>query len=123
VVDHPVLVSEDDDDVRTVLAELLEGEGYEVAQTRNGAEALEWLRGHTPCVIVLDLMMPGVSGWDVLARMREDPRLSHVPVCVISATDPKNAPDGIDCFLPKPIEIDRLLAEIEQRCGPSPRSS
>ncbi|HVW24529.1 MAG TPA: response regulator [Polyangiaceae bacterium] len=110
-----VLIVDDDDDIRDTLKELCEDEGYEVTTAANGAEALRALAGPVPpCVVVLDLIMPVVSGNEVFAAMQQDPRLSGVPV-IVSTSDPSRAPSGV-LVMKKPIELERLLRAIERYC-------
>ena len=86
-LNRTVLVIEDDPDVRNALAELLSGEGYQVSATADGAEALDTLRGGLlPSVIVLDLMMPNMDGWDFRRAQLEDPTLAPVPVVLLTAS-------------------------------------
>jgi CheY-like chemotaxis protein len=82
----PILVVDDDLDVRVLLADLLRGEGYDVATASDGAEALDYLRAATtlPCLILLDLVMPNVDGWQFIEDRRNDPRLAPIPVVLIS---------------------------------------
>jgi CheY-like chemotaxis protein len=82
----PILIVDDDKAVRIALAELLEGEGYTVAGAPSGHEALQLMRGGLhPAVILLDLMMPGMDGWDFRSEQERDPAFSHVPVVIVSA--------------------------------------
>src|SRR5215831_14973272 len=83
-----ILIVEDDNDVRSALSELLEEEGFSVEGAHNGREALARLRGGTvhPAVILLDLMMPGMDGWDFRSEQMRDPELAAVPVVVVSAS-------------------------------------
>jgi CheY-like chemotaxis protein len=85
-----VLVIEDDDDLREALSELLWEEGYTVSQAANGQEALLALRsgGTRPRLILVDLMMPVMDGWEFCAEQMKDPELSAIPVGVISALGP-----------------------------------
>jgi CheY-like chemotaxis protein len=112
-----ILVIEDDPDVRAALAELLASEGYEVAATADGGEALDTLRGGLrPSVIVLDLMMPRVDGWDFRRAQLEDPEFATVPVVLVTAAG--FSPDSMRSQLgpielhPKPIQPNVLLATL-----------
>ena len=112
-----VLIVDDDDDIRDTLKELCEDEGYPVATAANGEEALRWLAGpDAPCLVILDLIMPVLSGNDVFAAMQEDPRLSRIPV-IVSTSDPGRAPGGT-FVMKKPVDLDRLLATIARYCHP-----
>jgi CheY-like chemotaxis protein len=112
-----VLVVEDDHDVRVAVRLVLEDEGYQVDSVTDGRRALEHLErsAQLPDLILLDLMMPGMDGWDFAARLRANPRLCSIPVVVVSAFD-ELPPAGIVAFLPKPLKFDALLQLAEQHC-------
>lgn len=115
-----VLVVEDDLAIRETLRELLEDEGYRVQAAENGREALDWLRaGHPPRVILLDLMMPVMNGWEFRQAQRRDPTLSHIPVVVLSADHPladKVSGMAVAGYLAKPFDLEALLVTIRQYC-------
>jgi CheY-like chemotaxis protein len=104
-----VLVVDDDPDIRAVLAEMLGATGYDVSTARDGREALQLLRAERFGLVVLDLMMPVMTGWEFREAQLGDPRISHVPVIVVSAA---RSPRKVDAaaFLPKPFDLDDLLA-------------
>ncbi|RKH62243.1 response regulator [Corallococcus llansteffanensis] len=116
----PVLVVEDDEDVRAAVAEILEGEGYEVVVAANGREALdELVHVASPCLILLDLRMPVMDGPEFLRRLRADwPRLKDVPVLLLTAVVTEALPDtrGI---LRKPIIPDELVTSVHRLTGRS----
>jgi CheY-like chemotaxis protein len=114
----PVLIVEDDADLRDMMAQLLALEGYRTESVPNGRAALDYLRrGDFPDVILLDLMMPVMDGWEFRRRQREDPQLARVPVVVLSALDQSRAVDlGGAAFLKKPLDFDRLLELVRQYC-------
>ena len=124
-----VLVVEDDPDVRGALAELLAGEGYHVSATADGAEALDTLRGGLrPSVIVLDLMMPNVDGWDFRRAQLEDPALAAVPVVLLTASgfrpDSMRSERGRLEMLPKPVQAHVLLDTLARLAdAPAARTS
>lgn len=117
-----VLVVDDDSDIREAIQLVAEVEGYPVATARDGEEALRTLRsGLRPCLILLDLRMPGMDGRTFLHRKLGDARIAHIPVVVI--TGDQDGPGiarslGIDCVLVKPIDLDRLLQTIARFCQP-----
>ena len=112
---HPVLVVEDDEDVREAVATILEDEGYEVVTACHGREALDVLAsGARPCVVLLDLMMPVMDGWQVLEEMQRHAALATIPVIVLSASRDAGPPAPNVCrYLKKPIGLDVLLSEVE----------
>jgi two-component system response regulator CpxR len=104
-----VLVVDDDDAIREVIAEVLRDEGYDVACAGNGEQALTELRRERhPDLMLLDLMMPVMSGWELLELLQSNDDLSQIPVVVVSAM---NAPGAWE-HLAKPIDLDRLLATV-----------
>ncbi len=113
-----VMVVEDDYAIRETLRELLEEEGYRVTQASNGAEALARLRTMgPPRLILLDLMMPVMDGWEFRRAIRGDERLAEIPVIVLSADhalEQKIATLAVQGYLPKPFELDALLRTVER---------
>ncbi len=105
-----VLIVEDDVDIRETLHELLECAGYEASEAANGLEGLLAARLAPPDLIVLDLMMPVMDGWQFRRAQRSDPALASIPVIVISASGP--SPIDADLFLQKPFPLDRLVAAV-----------
>jgi CheY-like chemotaxis protein len=112
-----ILIVEDDDDIREALTQILELEGYAVREAANGREALDISANDPiPSLILLDLMMPIMDGWQFRTEQMKDPNLSKVPVVVISAdagVHEKVASFGAASVLPKPISLDRLLRAVE----------
>src|SRR5512142_2938239 len=96
-----VLIVEDDVDIRETLGELLATAGYETAGAANGLDGLAAARRAPPDLIVLDLMMPVMDGWEFRSAQRRDPALASIPVIVISASAPAAAIDA-DTYLEKP---------------------
>lgn len=110
-----VLLVEDDDDTRELLAMVLQRRGYRVARAQDGVEAMDLLgRTEAVCFVLVDLFMPRMDGFAVLGAMKADPRLANLPVCV-STSAPALAPDGVAC-LPKPVDLDALFSMIERHC-------
>jgi len=114
----PILIVEDDADLREMMAQLLTLEGYRASTVANGREALEYLSGgDKPDVILLDLMMPVMDGWEFRRQQQADAQLSNVPVIVLSALDQNRASDvNAAAFLKKPLDFDRLLELVRQYC-------
>jgi CheY-like chemotaxis protein len=118
---HKILIVEDDDDVRDVVRETLEDEGYWVLVAKNGQEALEVLRRECEtCLILLDLIMPVVTGWQFRAQQLQDPFLARFPVVVMSATDTlEEAAIHADGILKKPVQLKPLLECVARFCVPA----
>lgn len=117
-----ILVVDDDSGIRETLKDLLELEGYHVSTAANGQEGLQRLSQITPCLVLLDLMMPVMNGWEVLKnlRARQDALLAQHRVAVISAAA-AHAQDleAYGCeILSKPVNIERLLRLVRSCCTP-----
>lgn len=113
-----ILVVDDDVDVRDALAAALESEGYSVLSTASGAEALEVLRSRAIArVILLDLMMPLMDGYEFRAQQQEDPTIAEIPVIVITAGASVATAelDGLT-VVHKPLDLSSLLSTIRQHC-------
>lgn len=112
-----VLVVDDDPAIRRMVRATLRRSGYDVCEARNGREALEEMRTGRSHLVVLDLMMPEVSGWDVLRIRATDETLRRIPVIVASANRGPEIAEavkgGICALLPKPFELDTLRAVVE----------
>jgi CheY-like chemotaxis protein len=119
---HTVLVVDDDPSIRGLIVAALRRDGYSFFEAPNGREALEVMRTEHPDVVVLDLMMPIVSGWDVLRERQSDPALLRIPVIVVSANREPALASAIDAgicaFLPKPFDIGALSALVRS-CMPA----
>jgi DNA-binding response OmpR family regulator len=120
-----VLVVDDDPDVRRVLTDAFESEGFRVMTAANGMQALHRTRDATPDVIVLDLNMPMMSGDAFLYAWRAGAETHSVPVVAISAAYPSLQPEdlGVEAFFPKPFEIDLLVRHVKDLLAYRPRSS
>ena len=116
-----VLVVEDDPELLHSLSEVLQSEGYGVARARHGLEALGRLRGGTrPSVILLDLMMPIMNGWQFRYEQRQDSDLAKIPVVVVSAkSDSRQHAEWLeaDGYISKPIDLNVLLGTLSQYCN------
>ena len=114
-----VLVVDDDPSIRRMIMAALRRDGYTFSEAANGKEALDIMRQEHPSVVVLDLMMPIVSGWDVLRERAAEPDLQSIPVIIVSANrgpELATAMDkGICAFLPKPFDIT-VLSSLVRSC-------
>jgi CheY-like chemotaxis protein len=114
-----VMIVEDDDDIRAMMQLLLKSHGYETMTASNGQEALDQMRGRKPCMVLLDINMPLVSGWEFRERQLKDPDLAAVPVvCLTALFDPEDVVRrlGIPC-LGKPAHFPSVMHEVETACG------
>jgi CheY-like chemotaxis protein len=117
---HQVLVVEDDPALREIYAGALRGYGHDVRTAADGAAALDALiSGWEPCVVFLDLRMPGMDGWELSRRLREDERWKALPVVVVAAhfrIDQEAAEIGAAAWLQKPFDLARLDEETRAQC-------
>jgi CheY-like chemotaxis protein len=119
-MDKTVLVCDNEEVLRGLVLASLEGNGYAFVEARNGDDALEQARRVRPDLILLDMMMPGRTGLEVLRELRRDPELEHIPVVMLTAraqvADQESAEAaGVDHFLSKPfspLELARTVAEL-----------
>jgi CheY-like chemotaxis protein len=113
---HPVLVVEDDADIRECVKMILELGGFRVVTAANGAEAEQELEHLGPCVMLLDLMMPVMSGWELLAHLRDKGTLDKgLHVVVVSASPPTGL-DGTVDVVKKPVKLDKLIETVRRWC-------
>jgi CheY-like chemotaxis protein len=114
-----VLIVEDDNDVREMMDLLLTSIGYRTVTAANGAVALDRIRQDRPCMVLLDLMMPVMTGWEFRERQLADPQLASIPVLCMSAVyQPEEVKTKlqVNC-LTKPLDFGRLIDEIASACG------
>ena len=113
-----IVVADDDPDILSIVAMSLETQGYDVYKATNGREAVDHVRDHHPDLIILDMMMPVMSGYDAIAELKADDSTSARPIIGLSAkamaTDMERATDvGIDGYITKPFRIAQVLSVIE----------
>jgi CheY-like chemotaxis protein len=110
-----VLVVEDNVDCTYLWRRLGEVAGFRVVSAAAGEEALPLARREQPALVLLDIMLPGMSGWEVLARLKADPSTSGIPIVMCSALDEQeNARDlGADGYLRKPVHFHDFLAWLQ----------
>jgi len=115
----PILVVDDDDSIRETLTEILSDQGYDAVGIENGREALTYLDGKAvPCLILLDLMMPVMDGWQFLRERQKSERLQRIPVVVVTAAaSPDRAALALaTAVLPKPVPFEELFRLIADYC-------
>jgi CheY-like chemotaxis protein len=111
------MVVEDDADIRECVQMILEDEGYEVVTACNGAEAeAELAHMKQPCLVLLDLMMPVMSGWEFLEHLRTNGRLDDGMHVVVVSAAPSDLPKGPVKIMRKPLRADQLIATVRQFC-------
>jgi CheY-like chemotaxis protein len=116
-----VLIAEDTPDTAALLIELLSGQGYQVLHAANGYETLSTARRDHPELILLDLRMPGMDGYEALTRLQKDPETRGIPILVMSAhaADPvqerlRLQAMGAEDFFAKPLSLETLLQEVQR---------
>jgi CheY-like chemotaxis protein len=114
-----VLLVDDELDIREAVSEVLSYEGHQVLTAADGAEALRVCRQSHPDVILLDLMMPGMNGWEFRSTQRREPGIADIPVVVVSALGRVGSIDA-QAFLPKPFGLQDLLNMIHRFGGSRP---
>jgi CheY-like chemotaxis protein len=119
-----ILVVEDDSALREALSQVLSDEGYDMLSARDGLEAVNCLKkGNRPDVILLDLSMPVVNGWEFRMFQKRDPDLARIPVILITAggyTREEVAWLEPSALLPKPLDLPFLLSAVRKFCVPAP---
>lgn len=114
---YTILVADDDPELRKLLEFNLEASGYKVLLARDGNEAMEIMAEQRPDLVILDILMPGKDGLDVLLDMKADQRLWHVPIIILTAVRLEEAVSrcwqiGIDLYITKPFELEELLTHV-----------
>jgi two-component system, cell cycle response regulator DivK len=118
--DRPlILIVEDQADLRQLYARHLEISGFDVIEAANGAEAITHTTDQTPDVVLMDLSLPVVDGWEATRRLKTDERTAHIPVVALTAHDgagelQRATKAGCDWFVPKPCPPGALVAEVRR---------
>lgn len=113
-----ILVVDDESAIRDLLVTVLEDEGYQAIAAGGGREALERAPVERPDLVLIDLMMPGMDGRQLVRRLRELPGLDVVPMVMMSAAvRVMTEQEGVVDFLPKPFDLDQLLGTIQRATG------
>ena len=117
--DSVILIVDDDPVICDVLRVVFESEGFGAHTVYRGEEAVEWARDHMPQAIILDLMMPGINGWETCRQLKRDPRTNRIPVVVLTARVTERDRNlslwaGAESFLTKPVETDDLVGAVKR---------
>jgi two-component system cell cycle response regulator len=114
-----ILIVDDEDDILFILKSVLSKKGYSVKEAYSGEECLEILKREEPDLIFMDIMMPGIDGWETTKKIKTDPRTKHIPVSMLSVkSDPEDIQKSKDYsraneHLNKPVDFDLLLRTAE----------
>ena len=121
-----ILVVDDLPDNYVLLQTVLEDEGYQVEVADNGRVALERINSHPPDLVLLDVMMPEMNGFEVPRRIRQNPSLPFIPILLVTGYSEPTPADGFDVgadgFIRKPINIDDLLSRVRKILQPRPNT-
>src|SRR4051794_23420247 len=114
-----VLVVDDSEVIRTLITVNLEREGFEVHQAVDGQDALERIHEIAPDVMTIDVVMPRLDGFDTVARLRADPRTSHLKIAMVSASAQdadlaKGRRVGVDAYVTKPFDPEVLVRTVRE---------
>ena len=114
-----ILLVEDHSELRRLYAQQLELSGFDVIEVANGADAITHTAEHRPDVVLMDLSLPVLDGWEATRRLKTDQRTAHIPVVALTAHDgsgelQRATRAGCDWFVPKPCPPDALVAEIRR---------
>jgi len=117
-VANAILVADDDPDILSIVSMSLETQGYTVHKAANGREAVDLAREHHPDLILMDMMMPVVSGYEAVVELKADASTKDIVIVGLSAkamaTDMERATDvGIDGYITKPFRIAQVLSVVE----------
>lgn len=123
-----VLIADDHEDSRHIARLVLESGGYRVSEARNGIEALARARSDRPDAILLDVVMPGMTGWDVTDELRKDPETSDIRILIVTALAgvfdrERSIACGCDELLTKPVKPRVLLDALRRHTGSPPGGS
>ncbi|MBD1836509.1 hybrid sensor histidine kinase/response regulator [Cyanobacteria bacterium FACHB-472] len=111
-----ILVVDDSPDNLFLVQTILEEEGYQITLAENGRSALAEIEQGPPDLVLLDVMMPGMDGYEVTKRVRDNTKLPFIPILLITAHDHASVVEGLDTgaddFIRKPVQVDELLARV-----------
>lgn len=113
-----ILVIEDQEDNRRILRDLLTSRGYRIIEATDGLAGVESAGAHRPDLILMDIQLPGIDGYEATRRIKADPNLNGIPVIAVtsyalSGDDQKAFAAGCDDYIAKPFSPRKLLAKIE----------
>lgn len=117
-----ILLVEDQEDNRRIARDLLASVGYEILEAMNGEEGVAMAAAHRPDLILMDIQLPVLDGYEATRRIKADPALAHIPIIVVtsyalSGDDEKAIEAGCDAYVAKPYSPRQLLSKIRQFLG------
>lgn len=112
-----VMVVDDDAPILQLIGDILKPEGYNIVKVQSGSEALEKLKENKPDLILLDIMMPGMDGWDVCEKIKKNKKIQDIPIIFVTAkTDPISRSMGSLAsveYITKPFDMDDLKKRVK----------
>lgn len=116
---HTILIVEDNPDNRQLVRFILEREGYRILEAPDGLKGVAMVRQYMPDLVLLDLAIPKMDGWDVAVELQADPMTKHIPLVAMSAmTLPKDKRKAMELgcagFIEKPLEANSFAKEVGQ---------
>jgi two-component system cell cycle response regulator DivK len=119
-----VLLVEDNEDNRTIYSTVLRYLGYQVIEAVDGLQAIALARSERPDIVLMDISIPGIDGWEATRVLREDPATRAIPIVALTAhalADDREraAKAGFTSYLAKPIEPNAVVAEVRRLIGPA----
>jgi two-component system, cell cycle response regulator DivK len=114
-----ILVVDDHDDVRQSMVIRLEKHGFEVVVAKNGREAIEMVKSAKPSIVLMDMNMPEVDGWEASSLIKTDPEVKDIPIIALTAYDlpgdkARARQAGCEGYHAKPVELPMLLEQIRE---------
>lgn len=115
-----VMTVEDDNDTRKVIKLILEKEGYKIIEARDGKECLKKLKKETPDLILMDIMMPCMSGWDTITKIKKNKKWNKIKICFLSVVEASKerkkalVESGVQGYIMKPFEKKQLINEVKR---------
>ena len=114
-----ILVVEDQEDNRRIMRDLLAASGYQWLEATNGDEGLKTAEREVPDLILMDIQLPGLDGYEVTRRIKANPALKHIPIIAVTAfamkgDEEKIRQGGCEAYIAKPISVTKFLETIER---------
>ena len=114
-----IVVADDDPDILNIVSMSLEAMGHDVERACNGREAVELVRGTNPDLVLMDLMMPEMNGYEATAELKADDGTRHIPVLALTAKamrgdEERGRQAGVDAYITKPFRISQVLEVVDR---------
>lgn len=114
-----IVVADDDPDILNIVSMTLESMGHEVHRASNGREAMQLVRATRPDLVLMDLMMPGVNGYEATSALKADPETASIPILALTAKamrgdEEKGRQAGVDAYITKPFRISQVIDVVER---------